>query len=53
MWHFFWDDFCDWYIELIKLQFNDETNRASVWTNLLSTYEKALRLLHPAMPFLT
>ena len=53
MWHFFWDDFCDWYIELIKLQFNDEANRASVWANLLSTYERALRLLHPAMPFLT
>ncbi len=53
MWHFFWDDFCDWYIEMIKLRFNDETNRASIWANLLGTYEKALRLLHPAMPFLT
>jgi valyl-tRNA synthetase len=53
MWHFFWDDFCDWYIEMIKLRFNDEENRASIWANLLGTYEKALRLLHPAMPFLT
>ncbi|MDX2269184.1 MAG: valine--tRNA ligase [Bryobacter sp.] len=53
MWHFFWDDFCDWYIELIKLRFNDEANRASIWANLLSTFEAALRLLHPAMPFLT
>ncbi|WP_031500902.1 valine--tRNA ligase [Bryobacter aggregatus] len=53
MWHFFWDDFCDWYIELVKLRFNDEENRASIWANLLATYERALRLLHPAMPFLT
>jgi valyl-tRNA synthetase len=53
MWHFFWDDFCDWYIELIKLRFQDEANRASIWANLLSTFEAALRLLHPAMPFLT
>ncbi|MBZ2183871.1 MAG: valine--tRNA ligase [Bryobacter sp.] len=53
MWHFFWDDFCDWYIEMIKLRFQDEANRESLWANLLGTYEKALRLLHPAMPFLT
>lgn len=53
MWHFFWDDFCDWYIELIKLRFQDEENRKSIWANLLVTFEGALRLLHPAMPFLT
>ncbi len=53
MWHFFWDDFCDWYIEMIKLRFNDDASRESIWANLLSTYEQALRLLHPAMPFLT
>jgi valyl-tRNA synthetase len=53
MWHFFWDDFCDWYIELIKLRFQDEAHRDTLWANLLATYEKALRLLHPAMPFLT
>ena len=53
VWHFFWDDFCDWYIELVKLRFNDEENRASIWANLLATFEAALRLLHPAMPFLT
>ncbi len=53
MWHFFWDDFCDWYIELIKLRFTDEENRAGIWANLLATFEGALRLLHPAMPFLT
>jgi valyl-tRNA synthetase len=53
MWHFFWDDFCDWYIELVKLRFSDEANKDSVWANLLSVFEGALRLLHPAMPFLT
>jgi valyl-tRNA synthetase len=53
MWHFFWDDFCDWYIEVIKLRFQDEANKHAIWANLLNMFERALRLLHPAMPFLT
>jgi valyl-tRNA synthetase len=53
MWHFFWDDFCDWYIELIKLRFHDTENSKAIWGNLLTTFERALRLLHPAMPFVT
>jgi len=45
LWHFFWDDFCDWYLELKK----PETD----WSWSFIIYEKALRLLHPLMPFLT
>ena len=45
LWHFFWDDFCDWYLELKK----PETD----WGYAYVVYEKALRLLHPLMPFLT
>jgi valyl-tRNA synthetase len=47
LWHFFWDDFCDWYLELKKLHFDDNS------AHLIDTYETALRLLHPLMPFLT
>jgi valyl-tRNA synthetase len=53
IWHFFWDEFCDWYIELKKLRFRDNSGLDDNWRNLLSTFEAALRLMHPAMPFLT
>jgi valyl-tRNA synthetase len=53
MWHFFWSDFCDWYIELKKLRFRDESGLDDHWRNILRVFEMALRLLHPAMPFIT
>jgi len=53
MWHFFWGEFCDWYIELKKLRFTDNSGLDNNWRNLLTTFEAALRLLSPAMPFLT
>jgi valyl-tRNA synthetase len=45
IWHFIYDDFCDWYIELTKV--------SGHWNNILPVFEKTLRLLHPVMPFLT
>jgi valyl-tRNA synthetase len=45
IWTFFWDEFCDWYLELKKLD-ND-------WSYAYIGYERALRLLHPLMPFVT
>jgi valyl-tRNA synthetase len=45
LWHFFWDEFCDWYLELKK----PDTD----WSYAFVVYEQALRLLHPLMPFLT
>src|SRR6266404_6449290 len=45
LWHFFWDDFCDWYLELKKPD--------AEWGFAYQVYEKALRLLHPLMPFIT
>jgi valyl-tRNA synthetase len=45
LYHFWWDEFCDWYLELKKL---DED-----WSFAYVVYEQALRLLHPLMPFLT
>jgi valyl-tRNA synthetase len=53
VWHFFWDEFCDWYIELKKLRFQKDSGLNAEWRNLLAAFEAALRLLHPVMPFLT
>ncbi len=53
MWHFVWHDFCDWYVELKKLRFEENSGLNSHWRNLLAVFEAALRLLHPVMPFLT
>src|SRR5581483_471819 len=59
VYHFFWDEFCDWYIELAKLRLNTGTDDAAkqatraALTNLASLFEAALRLLAPFMPFLT
>ncbi len=51
LYHFFWDDFCDWYIELKKDEINAGDIPAS--SRILSILEQALRLLHPFMPYLT
>jgi valyl-tRNA synthetase len=53
LWHFFWHEFCDWYLELKKLRFRENSGINADWRNLLAAFETALRLLHPAMPFLT
>ncbi|HEX2714861.1 MAG TPA: valine--tRNA ligase, partial [Candidatus Acidoferrales bacterium] len=55
VYHFFWGDLCDWYIEWVKPQLAQENRDAATaaWRNLFSILEAALRLLHPFMPFLT
>jgi valyl-tRNA synthetase len=53
LWQFVWHEFCDWYVELKKLRFTDNSGLTPEWRNLLGVFEAALRLLHPAMPFLT
>ncbi|MDE1163287.1 MAG: valine--tRNA ligase [Acidobacteriaceae bacterium] len=54
---FFWGEFCDWYLELIKLRldFNAPKNAGTELSlnALVSAFEAALRLLSPFMPFLT
>ena len=53
---FFWGEFCDWYIELVKPRLMEnsgsETNRTAC-ANLVHLFDAALRLLHPVMPFIT
>jgi valyl-tRNA synthetase len=53
LWHFFWHEFCDWYLELKKAHFQENSGLTAGWRNTLAAFETALRLLHPAMPFLT
>ncbi len=53
LWQFIWHEFCDWYVELKKLRFQDNSGLTAGWRNLLAAFENVLRLLHPAMPFLT
>jgi valyl-tRNA synthetase len=55
LYQFFWADFCDWYIELAKpaLGASEAGSRPRVGDVLLTVLERALRLLHPVMPFLT
>jgi len=53
---FFWGEFCDWYIELIKPRLAEGADRESArtaCTNLVNLFDGALRLLHPVMPFIT
>ncbi len=52
LYHFFWDDFCDWYIELVKDEIGDASN-VGARTRILTILEIALRMLHPFMPYLT
>lgn len=56
LYHFFWDDFCDWYIELTKADVtaaDTSARRSEARTRLLTVLEQALRLLHPFMPYIT
>lgn len=52
---FIWEEFCDWYIEMVKPRLyneDDTTKAAAIWT-LRTVLIQALKLLHPFMPFLT
>ena len=53
---FIWDEFCDWYIEMVKPRLwakdNEESRNAALWT-LKTVLIDALKLLHPYMPFVT
>jgi len=51
LYHFAWDEFCDWYVELAKTQLAD--GLAHTTTVLATALDTLLRLLHPVIPFIT
>jgi len=55
LYHFFWDDLCSWYIELLKptLLGGDQAAREAGRAVLRHVLDMSLRLLHPFMPFVT
>ncbi len=59
---FIWHDYCDWYVEMIKDRLTQpiagseaqaELARAIILANAISTFETAIEMLHPFMPFIT
>ncbi len=55
VYHFFWGDICDWYIEWMKprLEGGNREDTVATWRNLYAVLGTALRMLHPFMPFVT
>ena len=55
LYEYFWNDFCDWYVEATKLSFRngDDHEKDRAVSVLLNVMEESLRLLHPYVPFVT
>jgi len=56
LYHFFWGDVCDWYLELVKSRLSadaDPASREAARSTLVTVLDHALRLLHPIVPFVT
>jgi len=56
LYHFFWGDVCDWYLELVKTRLSpdaDPDSREAARATLVTVLDRAMRLLHPMVPFVT
>jgi len=55
VYEFIWNEFCDWYIEIVKTRLYDKENKTRVEAQytLNKVLKEALKLLHPIMPFVT
>jgi len=50
---FLWHEYCDWYVEMVKLRINDGDEKYTAQYVVSTILEGTLRLLHPFMPFIT
>jgi len=53
LYRFFWNDFCDWYLEWIKPRMQDNQQKPIAQNVLAFVLDEILRLLHPFIPFIT
>ncbi|MEM9410985.1 MAG: valine--tRNA ligase, partial [Planctomycetota bacterium] len=53
LYDFSWDEFCSFYVEMLKDRFNDKESRPHAQKMLAFTLDTLLRLLHPVIPFIT
>ncbi len=53
LYQFVWHEFCDWYVEMSKVDMAEDSRRAETLSVLTTAFETVLRLLHPFMPFIT
>jgi valyl-tRNA synthetase len=56
LYHFFWGELCDWYLELVKSRLTegaDAASREAARSTLVAVLDRAFRLLHPVVPFVT
>ncbi|MEX2113653.1 MAG: valine--tRNA ligase [Pirellulales bacterium] len=53
LYDFAWNEFCSFYVEMVKGRLQDETTRATAQRVLAATLDALLRLLHPLIPFIT
>ena len=53
LYDFFWNSYCDWYVEIAKIQLSDDTQKANTQRVLRHVLDMSLRLLHPIMPHIT
>ena len=53
LYDFFWNSYCDWYVEIAKIQLQDSTLKANTQRVLRYVLDMSLRMLHPIMPHIT
>lgn len=56
MYQFIWDEYCDWYLEVAKVQLNNSNSEATIRgtkRTLLGLLENILKMVHPMMPFIS